>query len=152
VYPGGVFTYRFYDELLGAAYQKDEQTGILMNSAMALTIIISCIGLFGLAMFTAEIRTREIGIRKVMGASVTSIMTLLTKDIAFLIILATLIASPIAWYFMNGWLKGFADRVTIGPWIFVAGGISALFVGLATVGYQAVRAARQNPVKSLRVD
>jgi len=152
IYPGVAFSYRFYDETLATAYQKDEQTGMLMNAAMAITIFISCIGLFGLAMFTAERRTREIGIRKVMGASVTNIVIMLTKDFAILIALSVLIASPIAWYFMDDWLKGFADRINMSSWIFIAGGLSALVTGLSTVSYQAIRAARQNPVESLRTE
>jgi hypothetical protein len=152
IYPDGTFSYQFYDETLARAYKQDQRIGILMNTAMGITIFISCIGLFGLAMFTAEKRTREIGIRKVMGATVMNIAVMLTRDFVLLITLAAFIASPIAWYFMNGWLKGFAYRVSISWWIFVLAGMAALFVGLITVSYQAFRAALRNPVKSLRVE
>lgn len=152
VYPGQGFSYQFYEETLAMAYQKDQQVGTLMNTATGITIFISCLGLFGLAMFTAEKRTREIGIRKVMGASATSIAMLLTKEFVPLIVLAALVATPVAWYFMNGWLNGFACRITLSWWIFVAGGLAALFLAAAAVSYHAAKAALQNPVKSLRTE
>lgn len=150
IYPAAPFSYQFYDETLARAYEKDRQTGRLMNTATGITIFICCIGLFGLAMFSAETRTREIGIRKVLGAGVAQITVLLTRDIVGLIALATGIASPIAWYFMHGWLQGFAYRVSLGWWIFLAGGLSAMLIGLAAVSYQALKAALRNPVDSLR--
>ena len=152
IYPAGIFSYHFYDETLALAYEKDQQTGLLMNTATCITIFISCIGLFGLAMFNAETRTREIGIRKVLGASVAHITILLNRDVVVLILLATLIASPIAWYFMHVWLQGFAYRITLGWWIFLLGGLSAIFIGLVTVSYFALKAALMNPVKSLRAE
>ena len=123
-----------------------------MNTAMFITIFISCIGLFGLAMFSAETKTREIGIRKVLGASVANIAMMLSKDFAILIIVAALVASPVAWYFMNRWLDGFAYRITMPWWVFLLGGLSALVIALAAVSYQSVRAALMNPVKSLRAE
>jgi ABC-type antimicrobial peptide transport system permease subunit len=152
VYPAGAFHYSFLDESIALLYEKDRQTATLMNTAMLITIFISCIGLFGLAMFSAERRTKEIGVRKVLGASVADITVLLSKDFVALIAIAALTASPIAWYFMNRWLADFAYRITISWWMFLLAGLSALFIGLATVSYQAIQAALKNPVKCLRTE
>jgi len=152
VYPAGAFHYSFLDESIALLYEKDRQTATLMNTAMLITIFISCIGLFGLTMFSAERRTKEIGVRKVLGASVADITVLLSKDFVALIAIAALTASPIAWYFMNRWLADFAYRITISWWMFLLAGLSALFIGLATVSYQAIQAALKNPVKSLRTE
>jgi putative ABC transport system permease protein len=150
VYPSGTFQFSFFDESIALLYEKDRQTAALMNTAMFITIFISCIGLFGLAMFSAETRTKEIGIRKILGASVANIALMLSKEFVMLITLAALIASPVAWYFMNQWLADFAYRISIHWYIFVLAGLSALFIALATVSYQSIRAALMNPVKSLR--
>ena len=150
VYPAGIFQYSFYDESLAMAYKNDQNTASLMNTAMLITIFISCIGLSGLAMFAAQTRTREIGIRKVLGASVTNITLLLSRDFSVLVVLSVLIASPIAWYFMEKWLSGFAYRVMIGWWVFPLAGLAALLVAFATVSYQTIQAAVANPVKNLR--
>jgi putative ABC transport system permease protein len=122
----------------------------LMNVIMMLTIFISCMGLFGLAMFTAEQRTREIGIRKVLGATVTNIVTLLSKDFVLLIILSLIIASPIAGYFMSRWLEDFAYRIHVTGWVYILAGTMAILIALCTVSFQAIRAAIANPVTSLR--
>jgi putative ABC transport system permease protein len=150
IYPAATFHYSFLDESIAMLYEKDRQTAVLMNTATLITIFISCIGLFGLAMFSAERRAKEIGIRKVLGASVTNIALLLSKDFAGLITIAALIASPIAWYFMNRWLQDFAYRIDISWWIFAGAGLSALFIAMVTVSHQALRAALRNPVTSLR--
>jgi putative ABC transport system permease protein len=150
VYPAATFNYSFLDESIALLYEKDRQTAALMNTATLITIFISCIGLFGLAMFSAERRTKEIGIRKVLGASVTNIALLLSQDFAGLIAIAAVIASPIAWYFMNRWLQNFAYRIDISWWIFAGAGLSALFIAMAIVSYQTLRAALRNPVASLR--
>ena len=128
IYPGGTFNYQFYDESLAMLYEKDQKTATLMNTAMIITIFISCMGLFGLAMFTAERRTKEIGIRKVLGASVINITTMLSKDFIVQVLIAILIASPIAWYFMNQWLQDFAYRVNISWWIFALAGVMAFLL------------------------
>jgi len=109
-------------------------------------------GLFGLAMFTAESRTKEIGIRKVLGASVVNITTMLSKDFIVLVTISILIASPIAWYFMNQWLQDFAYRANISWWVFVLAGAMAVLIALLTVSFQSIRAAIANPVKSLRTE
>ena len=123
-----------------------------MNVAMFITIFISCMGLFGLAMFMAQTRTKEIGIRKVMGATVADITGMLSRDFAKLVVLSIVIASPIAWYLMNKWLEDFAYRTQVSWWVFVLSGIAALVIALMTVSFQAIRAAVANPVKSLRTE
>ncbi|HWB27317.1 MAG TPA: ABC transporter permease [Chitinophagaceae bacterium] len=150
IYPNATFAYKFYDETLDALYEKDRQTATLMKTSMAVTIFISCIGLFGLALFTTRRRAKEIGIRKVLGASITQISAMLTKDFAALIIIALLIASPLAWYVMHLWLQGFAYHITINTWVFVMSGIIAIGIMLVTVGYQSIKAAIANPVNALR--
>jgi len=152
VYPAGTFKYSFFDEAIDLLYENDRKTAILTNTATFITIFISCIGLFGLVLFSAERKKKEIGIRKVLGASVANITVMLSKDFVVLILLAVLIASPIAWYFMHRWLEGFAYRVTISWWMFLLAGIATLFIALATVSYQAIRAALKNPVNNLRTE
>ncbi|MBK7940140.1 MAG: hypothetical protein IPJ82_25025 [Lewinellaceae bacterium] len=112
--------------------------------------MISCLGLFGLSMFTAEQRKKEIGIRKVLGASVVGITSLLAKDFLKLVVIAIVIASPLAWWAMNQWLAGFAYRIDIQWWMFVVAGAGAVAVAFLTVGFQSVKAALANPVKSLK--
>ncbi len=114
--------------------------------------MIACLGLFGLVAFTAEQRTKEIGIRKVLGASVSGVTTLLVKDFLKLVLLAFILASPVAYWAMNKWLQGFAYRINISWWVFVIAGLSALFIALTTVSIQAIKAAIANPVKSLRTE
>ena len=152
IYPGATFNYRFYDESLAMLYEKDKQTATLINTAMAITIFISCMGLFGLGMFTAERRKKEIGIRKVLGASVVNIVKMLSKDFIILVLIALLIASPIAWYFMNRWLQDFTYRINISWWVFIIAGLAAILIGLITISFQAIKAAIANPVKSLRTE
>jgi putative ABC transport system permease protein len=117
-----------------------------------LAIIIACIGLFGLSIYTAKQRTKEIGIRKVLGASVTGVVRLLSKDFIKLVGIAILIASPIAWWAANRWLQDFAYRINIGWWVFVSAGVIALLIAMFTVSFQAIKAAIANPVKSLRTE
>ncbi|HEX6427258.1 MAG TPA: ABC transporter permease [Niastella sp.] len=150
IYPATSFSYRFYDDTIALLYEKDRQTATLTYTAMAITIFISCMGLFGLALFTTERRAKEISIRKILGASVLQIITLLGKDTVILVVIALLVASPVAWYLMNIWLHGFAYRIDISPWMFVAGGFTILLLGLITVSFQSIRAAIMNPVKNLR--
>jgi ABC-type antimicrobial peptide transport system permease subunit len=152
VYPASTFKYQFYDETLALLYEKDQQTATLAYTALAITIFISCIGLFGLALFTAEKRSKEISIRKILGASISDITVMLSKDFVKLVIISLVIASPVAWYFMNEWLQTFAYRISVSWWIFVLAGISAVLIALLTVGFQAIKAAVANPVKSLRME
>jgi putative ABC transport system permease protein len=152
VFPGAPFSYSFLDESIANMYADDLRTEQLTNVAMGITVFISCLGLLGLAIFSTERRTREIGIRKVFGATVSGIMIMLCKEIVLLIVLALLIATPLAWFFMHGWLQGFAYRTALSGWIFVAAGVAAIGIALFTVSFQAMRAAMANPVKSLRTE
>jgi putative ABC transport system permease protein len=144
--------YQFLDEAFDSMYRSEQRIGKIFISFAILAIFIACLGLFGLATFTAEQRTKEIGIRKVLGASVPQIVQLLSKDFVRLVIIGIVIASPIAYYFMDKWLQDFAYRVEISWWIFALAGIVAISIALLTVSYQAIRAALMNPVKSLRTE
>ena len=115
-----------------------------------LTVLIACLGLFGLAAYTAEQRTKEIGVRKVLGASVTSIVALLSKDFLKLVLIAIVLATPLAWYAMSRWLQDFAYKIEIEWWVFALAGLLAVGIALLTVSFQSVKAALMNPVKSLR--
>jgi putative ABC transport system permease protein len=150
VYPTKKFEYSFFDESIARLYEKEEKTAQIMNIAMGIAIFISCMGLFGLAAFIAEQRTKEIGIRKVLGATVTDIVSMLSRDFVRLVVISIVIASPVAWYFMHQWLQDFAYRVPISWWIYGIAGVSAVVIALATVSVQAIRAAMANPVESLR--
>ncbi len=146
------FEYSFLDERFDELYRADERLGRIFGGFAALAIIIACLGLFGLATFAVEQRTKEIGIRKVLGASVPGIVALLSKDFLKLVLLALVIASPAAYFLMNRWLEDFAYRIEIGPGIFLLAGAAALLIALATVSYQAIKAALSDPVKSLRYE
>lgn len=146
------FEYFFADENYDKQYISEQQYSSLFTTASIWAIFIACMGLFGLATFTVESRTKEIGIRKVLGASVMSITTLLSKDFLILVVISILIASPIAYYFMEKWLQDFAYRINISWWMFVLAGVSSLLIALLTVSYQAIKAALANPVKSLRTE
>ncbi|MDF2192021.1 ABC transporter permease [Paraflavitalea sp. CAU 1676] len=150
IYPDKELNLSFFDETIASFYEQERKTARLMNTAMGMAIFISCIGLFGLAAFLMQQRTKEIGIRKVLGASVASITSLLSKEFLQLVLIATLIASPIAWYFMHRWLESFAYRTDISWWILVLAGAIAMVVTFCTIGFQAIKAAIANPVKSLR--
>ena len=150
VYPNKKFEYSFFDETIARLYEKEQKTAHIMNIAMAIAIFISCMGLFGLAAFIAEQRTKEIGIRKVLGATVTDIVSMLSADFVRLVVIAIVIASPVAYYFMHRWLQDFAYRVPISWWIYAVAGGGALLIALVTVSWQAIRAATANPVDSLR--
>ncbi|OIN55703.1 ABC transporter permease [Arsenicibacter rosenii] len=144
------FQYEFVDQQYGSKFESEERIGKLSSYFAVLAVLISCLGIFGMASFVAEQRTKEIGIRKVLGASVLSLWQLLTKDFALLVLCSSLIASPIAWYYLNDWLSGYDYRVAISWWVFVIAALGALLVTLLTVSYQSLRAALINPVKSLK--
>lgn len=144
------FKYEFEDESYRQLYKNEMMVGQLANYFAVLGIFISCLGLFGLAMFIAEQRTKEIGVRKVLGASVTNIVGMLSKDFLKLVLIAAIIAFPLAWFAMNKWLQNFVYRVELSWWIFLAAGAAAMFIALITVSFQAIKAAVANPVKSLR--
>jgi putative ABC transport system permease protein len=148
--PGYAFDYSFLDDDFQKQYIAENRVSALSRYFAGLAILLSCLGLFGLATFTAEQRTKEIGVRKVLGASVGSVVALLSKDFLKLVLLAIVIASPIAYYFMDQWLSDFAYRVELKGWVFVAAALAAVAVAFLTVGFQSLRAALMDPVDSLR--
>jgi putative ABC transport system permease protein len=150
--PGFPFEYTFLDETIDRLYRTDMQIGALVRSATALAVFISCLGLFGLASFTAEQRTREIGIRKVLGASAAGITSLLTGEFTKWVLVANLVAWPVSYLVMRNWLKTFAYRINLGLEVFLLSGALACAVTLLSVGFQAVRAARANPVASIKYE
>ncbi len=149
-FPERPYSYEFLDQRFGLLYAREQTQQVLFGVFAGIAIFISCLGLLGLSMFMAEIRTREIGVRKVLGATVGNVVTLLSKDFLKLVLIAILIASPIAWYAMDQWLEDFAYRTDIPWWVFVLAGITAILIALLTVSFQSVKAALMNPVKSLR--
>jgi len=152
VAPDQEFEYRFLDESIAAQYRQEKRTATIVKIASALSIFIACMGLFGLATLTVVRRTREIGIRKVLGASVGNVVQLLSKEFLVLVIIAAMIAFPLGWWAMNKWLEDFAYRIHIQWWVFPVAGIAALLIALLTVSFQAIKAALANPVKSLRTE
>lgn len=146
------FTYQFSDLAYAKLYTSERIVSKLASLFACLAIFISCLGLFGLATFTAEQRTKEIGVRKVLGASSINIVKLLSTSFLKPVAIAFLIAFPVAWYAMNGWLQDFAYRITVNWWVFVMAGVLALLVALLTVSFQSIKAAIANPVKSLRTE
>jgi len=148
--PNFTFTYYFTDEEYQKLYNSEQVVGNLSKAFAFLAIFISCLGLLGLAMFTAEQRIKEIGIRKVLGASVGSLFTLLSKEFLILVLIALFIASPAAWIGMNIWLKGYTYHTTIDWWVFLLSAVLSIMIALITVSFQSVKAALMNPVKSLR--
>ena len=144
------FKYTFLDSNLLASYEAEQRAGTLFNVFSTIAIVIACVGLFGLAAYTASLRTKEIGVRKVMGASVFSVILLLTKDFTKLILLAFILAVPLGWVIMDNWLSSFAYRTTLGAGTFLIAGVAALVISWITVSYQSIKAAVKNPVKSLR--
>ncbi len=150
VYGAVPFKYTFYDDTIKKFYESEQRTRKLVSAATAIAILISCLGLFGLATLTAFSRTKEIGVRKVLGASVFNITRLLSLEFLSLVLISVLIASPIAWWMMNKWLQDFVFRIDIEWWMFVIAALAASVIALLTVSYQAIRAAVANPVKALR--
>lgn len=150
--PSYPFSYHFVDDQFNKMFQNEQLIGKLSRIFAALAIIISCLGLFGLAAYTAERRTKEIGVRKVLGAGVTNIATLLSKDFLQLVLISCVVAFPIAWLVMNHWLQNYKYRIQISWWIFLAAGGAAVLIALLTVSFQAIKAAVANPVESLRTE
>ena len=150
--PAQPFNYTFMDADFNNIYVAEQQTGKLFISFAVFAIFIGCLGLFGLVTYAAEQRTKEIGVRKVLGASVAGIVTMLSKDFAKLVLIASIISFPVAWWAMNNWLQSFAYRINISWWVFVVAGLVTVFIALITVSFQAIKAAVANPVKSLRTE
>jgi hypothetical protein len=151
-FPDRPFQSSFLDESISWLFGQEEKTAWLVNMAMGVTIFISCMGLFGLGLFTTRRRAKEISIRKVLGASVRAITTMLSLDFALLVGVAFCFATPLSWYATHSWLEDFAYRTSLNWWIFASAGIAALGIALMTVGFQAARAAMANPVKNLRAE
>ena len=150
--PAFPFEYEFVDDSFNSRFKNEKMIGSLSQIFAMIAIIISCLGLFGLSAFTAEQRRKEIGVRKVLGSSVTSIIKLLSKDFMRLVLIAILVAGPLAWWVMKNWLQSFAYRIEINFWVFILAALIAICVALLTVGFQAFKAALANPVKCLRTE
>ena len=148
--PGQPFNYRFLDEEFHQQYRAEQRIGSILGAFAGFAIFIACLGLFGLAAFMAEQRTKEIGIRKVLGASVRSVVGLLSADFLKLVVASFVFAFPLAYFFMQRWLADFAYRIEIQGWMFAATGAVALAIAFLTVSFQSAKAALANPVKSLR--
>jgi putative ABC transport system permease protein len=149
---GSPFSYTFLDDEFAAFYDSEHRLGGIFTGATILAILIACLGLFGLASYTAEARTKEIGIRKSLGASVPGLVARLNRDFARLVVLGFVLATPLAWWAARSWLEGYAYRTHLSWWIFVASGAVALLIALATVSYQSIRAANSDPVHTLRYE
>ena len=152
LFPNDPFEYTFVDEAIANLYQSDIRTSRMILIFSILAIVIAALGLFGLSTFAIERRTKEIGIRKVLGASVSSVVQLLTREFMILVAIAFVIAAPVAWWAMSKWLENFAYRIDINVWIFVAGAVITLVIALAAVGVQAIKAATENPVKAIKME
>jgi len=150
--PNQPFRYTFMDESFANMYADVQRMGQIFTSFAVLAIIIACLGLFALSAFMAEQRNKEIGIRKVLGASVTAITAMLSKDFVKLVIIAIVIATPVAWWGMYKWLQDFAYRITISWWMIAVAAIVAIVIALITISFQSIKAALMNPVKSLRTE
>ena len=151
-FTGNLFDYYFLDEKFNEQYKNDQLFGKVFSIFSGFAIFIACLGLLGLSLFSTMQRTKEIGVRKVLGASVINIVILLSKDFIKLVIDAFVIASPLAWWIMHNWLQDFAYRINISWWIFLGAGVLAIVIALATISFQAIKAAIANPVKSLRTE
>ena len=150
--PGSIFRYSFLDETFDRQYRKDEQTAKIIVNFAIVALLIACLGLFGLSSFMAVRRTKEIGIRKAMGASVQSVFLMLSREFIKWIILSVVIACPVAWYIIHRWLQNFAYRTNISWWIFALAIFMAFAIAFATVTWQSLKTARTNPVESLRYE
>ena len=150
--PGFPFTFNFLDEAYQQQYETDTRVSALSKYFAGLAIIISCLGLFGLAAFTAQKRRKEIGIRKVIGASTANITAMLSVDFLTLVFVSLLIAIPLSWWLMSSWLQSFAYRINISPLVFLIAGFSVVLITLMTISFQSIKAAMANPVKSLRTE
>ena len=146
------FNYNFLDDKFKALYEDEKRTGLLFNIFAGIAIFISCLGLFGLAAYTTQVRKKEIGVRKVLGSSVSGIIKLLAKDFIKLVVVAIVIATPIAWYLMNAWLQDFAYKISLGWGVFIIAGLISILIALLTISFQSIKAAIANPVKSLRME
>ena len=150
--PGGVYEYAFVDSQIDSYYKSEDRLYTLFRIFAGLAIFISCLGLWGLVTYASQQRTKEIGIRKVLGASVNAILILLTKDFLIMVFIAFMLASPLTYYFMNDWLNNFAFHISIGWETFATAGVVLITIALLTVSIQTMKAALANPVKSLKTE
>jgi ABC-type antimicrobial peptide transport system permease subunit len=149
-FPGSLYEYQFLDKKIEGFYKSEDQLSALYKIFAGIAIFISCLGLYGLISFMAVQRTKEVGIRKTLGASVSNIVYLFSKEFTILIVVAFVISAPLGWYFMHQWLQNFTYRIPIGPGIFILAIAVSVIIAWLTVGYKAIGAALANPVKSLR--
>src|SRR5262249_55648394 len=150
--PSSPFEYKFVDDEYAHKFAAEQRIATLAATFTLLAIFISCLGIFGMASFVAEQRMKEIGVRKVLGASIFSLWQLLSKDFLAIVLLSFLIATPIAYYFVNHWLQNYEYRTNLSWWIFAAAGVGAMIITLLTVSFQSIKASLANPVKSLRTE
>ena len=151
-FPNDPFNYSFLDDQFNAQYRSDQQFGQMFSLFSFLAILIACFGLVGLSAYNILQRTKEVGIRKVLGASVQHVVFILSKDFLILVIVSFVIAAPVAWLIMHNWLQSYAYRITISWWIFGIAGLMAFVIALSTLSFQAIKAAMANPVKSLKTE
>ena len=152
MYPDYVYEPKFLDAKIESFYSQENRLSHLYKIFAALAIFLSCLGLYGLASFMAVQKIKEVGIRKVLGASIKNIIVLFSKEFLILIAIAFVIAAPFAWYYMHSWLQDFVYRINISWWMLMLGGIIAVIIAMVTIGFQSVKAALANPVKSLRTE
>ena len=149
---GYPFDYSFLDQHFEVLYRSDKQMATVVSIMAGLAIIIACVGLFGLTAITTEKKTKEIGIRKSLGASEMQILVLLSRNFTLLLVLSFILVSPVTYYLLRAWLNNFAYRIPINPLLFIAGGVIAFIIALVTISYHTIRSARANPVKALRYE
>ena len=152
IYPDHPFVYTFMDDEFDNTYQRDRNTSQVVNVFSALAIFIACLGLIGLVAFTSAVRTKEIGIRKTLGAGIPTIIRLLSKEVLWLIFISTLIAWPVAWFGVKYWLQNFADHIGVNPFIFILATFISLVIGWLAISFQAIKAAMANPVDALKYE
>lgn len=152
VYPEQAFDYTFFDDSIAKFYVAEQRMSRLLSWAMGLSILISCLGLLGLVMHTAATRTKEIGIRKILGATISDLVAILSFEFIRLVFIAFLIAAPLAWWWMHRWLQGFAYRTSMNWWVFGASGVLLMIIAMITISVQTMRTATENPVNSLRAE
>ncbi|MGV8093719.1 MAG: ABC transporter permease [Mangrovibacterium sp.] len=152
VFENETYSYEFLDDVIRGYYTSEKNSSVLISIFALITIFIACLGIYGLALYSSQQRSKEIGIRKINGAKVSEVMSMLNEDFVKWVVIAFVIATPVAWYFMNKWLENFAYKTTLNWWIFALAGVLALGIALLTVSWQSWKAATRNPVEALRYE